>query len=434
MKFQASLYFAKSLIFPKTQKKTAARKSLLGSIICIALSVIPLVTVICVTTGSIKGMTERLIGLSSGHLELKVASGIEENASAKAFTDYARSFVKIRGITAAYAEVNLSALCMANGIRSGAFIRGVETDIFSKNKSFLEFFEVIEGQLPLSDGHFDDGSEWNEKQAVIGQKMAESLSLHAGDAFRIITTRSRGGNILPKISTFKVSAVITSGYQEMDQLWIFIPLQTFYDTFSMENASFNILLESEDPFSPELVRLQHQVKKLSGPFANVFRWDQVNAARFENFSSTKVMLVVIMMMIVLVAGINISSAIVMLVMERRKEIAILKSVGASPGGIALSFVLTGLFCGFTGALAGAAGGIVISVFINQIISAMEHFFNLFSDIHLMDPAYYLQHIPVTIPAGQIFLVIAATLILSFVVSLLPSVRAGQEKPADAFRN
>lgn len=434
MKIQASLYFAKSLIFPKTQKKTAARKSLLGAIICIALSVIPLVTVICVTTGSIKGMTERLIGLSSGHLEIKVAGGIKETLSALSFSDYARSFEKTEGITKTYAEVSLSALCMANGIRSGAFIRGVESDVFSKNESFKEFFQIVEGELPLYSGKFSDGSQWNKNTAIIGQKMAESLSLHQGDIFRIITTKSRGDNVLPKITSFRVGAVITSGYQELDQLWIFIPLETFYSSFSMENASFDILVESQDPFSPELVKLQHKLKKTCGPFANVFRWDQVNAARFENFSSTKVMLVVIMMMIVLVAGINISSAIVMLVMERRKEIAILKSVGASPGGISLSFVLTGLFCGLSGVLAGTFAGILISVFINQIIFAIEHFVNLFSDIHLMDPAYYLQHIPVTIPPGQIFLVIAGTLLLSFLVSLLPSLRAGREKPADAFRN
>ena len=429
MTLRASLYFTKSLIFPRSDKKTAARKSLLGSIICIALSVIPLVTVLSVATGMIDGMTERIIGLSSGHLEMRIANGLEDVKSAQKFLDYAESFKKIDGVTQAFPEVCFSALAVGKNIRTGAYVRAVKDDVFLENKSFKSLFEVLEGDTDLLK---EDSSVF---YAVIGQKMAKTLSLKTGDTFRLITTRKVGENVVPKLTSFKVGAVVTSGYQELDQLWVFIPLKSFYRHFSSQasNADFNVLLETKDAFSPNLTAVQRAVKKECGRFANVYRWNQVNAARFENFSSTKVMLVFIMMMIVLVASINISSAIVMLVMERRKEIAILKSCGASPFGISFSFMLTGLFAGFMGLLIGIPFGILFSLKSNEIIFFMERIINLFKEVQLMNPAYYLQKIPVKIPTGQIVLMGIFTLILSFLVSVIPAVRAGKEKPLEALR-
>lgn len=427
MSLKAYLYFTKSLIFPRVQKSTVAIKSLYGSIICIALSVVPLVAVLSITTGMINGMTERLIGLSSGHLEMRVANGIEETKNEEKFSAYAKSFVSVQGVTKAYPEVNLYALAVNNGTRTGAFLRGVSDNIFEENKSFKELFEVYEGDTSL----LRESS--SVPYAIIGEKMAKTLSLSSGDTLRIITTRKAGDVIVPKVTTFKVGAVISSGYQELDELWIFVPIKAFFRSFTMANADFNIMLETEDAFSPSLVAVQSRVKKQCGRFANVYRWDQVNASRFENFSSTKVMLVFIMMMIIFVASINISSAIVMLVMERRKEIAILKSTGAAPFGITLSFILTGLYCGFAGLLLGIPLGLIISVKANELIHFMEWFINLFTQVRLMDPAYYLQAIPVEIPVNQIIMVIVGTLVLSVLVSIIPSVNAGKEKPSEGFK-
>ena len=427
MTLKTSFYYAKSLIFPRSQKNTVARKSLYGSILCIALSLVPLVAVISITSGMINGMTERLIGLSSGHLEVRVANGIEETRSLEKFTAYAKDFENISGITKAWPEVTLFALGVGKNMRRGAFLRGVPENIFEENESFKTLFEVKDG----------DTASLKEISAtpnvIIGDKMAETLSLKAGDIFRIITTRKAGETVLPKVTSFKVGAIVSSGYQEMDELWIFIPLKSFFRSFTMANASFNILLESQDAFSPSLVALQHKVKKRCGRLANVYRWDQVNAARFENFSSTKVMLVFIMMMITFVASINISSAIVMLVMERRKEIAILKSMGATPFGITLAFLLTGLYCTVMGLLIGIPVGILISVKANQLIHFLEWFVNLFKEMRLMDPAYYLQTIPVAIPVNQIIMVVAGTLVLSVLVSVIPSVKAGKEKPSEGLK-
>ena len=436
MRLSYSLKFAKSLIFPKSEKKSIARKSLFGAVLCIGLSIVPLVVVTSVTNGMIDGMTERIIGLSSSHIQAYVAPTISKVSTVENFKAYADGVSSCWGVLASYPEVEISAIAVGKNGRSGAEIRALEKDVFVRNKSFEKLFEVCEGNL----NDFINPDE-NAKRfpAVIGKKMAEDLELHSGDVLRIVTTRTAGEKILPKLTTFTISAVVSSGYQELDQFWVFIPLEAAYSSLSMESADYNVMIETADAFSPELVAIQKRVSEYFGRYANVYRWDQIHTAEFENFSSTKVMLVFVMMLIVLVATVNISSAIVMLVMERQKEIAILKSIGAKPQGITFAFLLAALSCGAGGLIIGLPVGILLTVFSNQIVHGLERLVNFFAamggagEVHLMDPAYYLSEIPVEVPGIQIILIAVAVLLLSVLVSYLPSRKAGREKPLDILR-
>jgi lipoprotein-releasing system permease protein len=215
-------------------------------------------------------------------------------------------------------------------------------------------------------------------------------------------------------------------------------------------------LTTENPFSNDLVKIKQNVRNdimgygdnISISQSRVYSWNELNAAEYENFSSTKLLLLLIMLLIVLVASVNISSALVMIVMERRKEIAILKSVGANSSGITTSFLLIGMISGAGGVLMGIPLGLLAGVNINQIISFMEKIVNLFlkfvyvlsnggeggfSAVHLLDPAFYLQEIPVIIPFGELVVITLGTLLLSLIVSAIPAVKAGREKPLDTLR-
>ena len=426
MKLSYAFTFAKSLIFPKAEKKSVARKSLFGAMLCIGLSIVPLVVVISVTNAMIEGMTERIIGLSSSHIQAFVAANISKVKSAQSFIEYAEECTAVRGVKNFYPQVEISALAAGKNGRTGIELRALQKDIFNRNQSFKNLFEVCEGDL-------------TDFTAVIGKKLSEDMNLHPGDTIRIITTRSVGEKIVPKLTSFKVSAVISSGYQELDQFWVFIPLEAAYEKLAMDSATYNVMIETENAFSPDLVRIQLQLSDNFGRYANVYRWDQIHSSEFENFSSTKVMLVFVMMLIVLVACVNISSAIVMLVMERQKEIAILKSIGAKPAGITLAFLLASLACGAGGIIIGLPLGILLTIFSNQIVNGLERLVNFFSalggggPVHLMDPAYYLAEIPVRIPVNQIILIVVSVLFLSLVVSYIPSKKAGKEKPLDILR-
>ena len=443
MTFGASLMFAKSLIFPRAEKKSSARRSLWGALLCIGLSIIPLVVVLSVTNGMIAGMTQRIIGLSSSNVQSYVSSRLPQAAQASTYIEYAQQYKSVNGVLNVYPEIGITALATGKKMRTGAQLRAVEPDIFIKNNSFKELFTVIEGNVQ----DFVTEKE-AQKNAVIGQKMAELLDLHAGDTFRIITIKTKNGIQSPRLTSFTVSAIVSSGYQELDALWVFVPLETVYQFISLENASFTVMIETPDAYSPDLVRIQKELKTTYGKYANFYRWDQVHEAEFENFSSTKVMLVFVMLLIVLVASINISSAIVMLVMERRKEIAILKSIGATPSGITFSFIITGIACALGGLAIGLPLGLLAAVNANSIVNFIEKIVNAFAKfgyllkgvpaaeikaIKLMDPAYYLQMIPVDLPFMQIMLISLATVVLALLVSIVPSVKAGKEKPLDILR-
>ena len=134
MTFSSCLAFAKSLVFPKTEKKSSARKSLFGAMLCIALSIIPLIVVVGITNGMISGMTERIINLSSSHIQAYVASNIKKVASKDSFIEYSSGLLNVDGVLNVYPQVELSALAAGKQKRSGIEIRALEQDIFKKNK------------------------------------------------------------------------------------------------------------------------------------------------------------------------------------------------------------------------------------------------------------------------------------------------------------
>ena len=445
MTFKSSLMFAKSLIFPRAEKKSSARRSLWGALLCIGLSIVPLIVVLSISNGMIQGMTDRIIGLSSSNIQAYVSPKLLKTADAQSYREYAQEYLAVDGSLGVYPEIGITALAAGKKMRTGAQLRAMDKDIFEKNKAFAELFTIVEGDITE---YSQQSLEGTEKLAVIGQKMAETLELHAGDTFRIITIKTNEGKQSPKLTSFKVSAIVSSGYQELDALWVFVPLETVYQFVSLANASFTIMIETPDAYSPDLVRIQRELKAKFGKYANFYRWDQVHEAEFENFSSTKVMLVFVMLLIVLVASINISSAIVMLVMERRREIAILKSIGATPSGITFAFIITGITCGLGGLALGLPFGLLAAVNANQIVKFIEKVVNVaarvgyllkgvpvdeIKAIKLMDPAYYLQVIPVNLPLNQVMLICLSTVLLALVVSIVPSVKAGKEKPLEILR-
>lgn len=447
MKIKSSFLYAARLLFPKSGKKTNAKRSLTGACICIALSLIPLVMVITVSNGMIEGMTKRMIGLSSSHLCCIFHPDNETVQTAESLMAAGESLAETDGVLNFYPELQSVGLAAGENYRTGAQIRAVRNDIFSANPSFSSLFELVESERDIS--KTEDLMLEDEKTAVIGKKLAELLNVHAGQEIRLITTRHLPkGKVIPKITKFKVSAVISSGYQELDALWFFISLKTGYSILPLKSSQIMVSLDVENPFSYELDKIAAEIEKKVPNWTRVYKWNELNASQYENFSSTRMLLTFIMFLIVLVASVNISSALVMLVMERRKEIAILKSVGASSGGITLSFLFVGLWTGCLGVLAGMPLGLLCAVNFNTIILWIEKFLTLckklifmlngaeagnIADFHLLDPAFYLQNIPVSVPLAELVTICLGTLVLSLAAGMIPAIKAGKEKPIETLQ-
>lgn len=441
MNIKSSLLFAIRILFPRTNKKSVGRKSLLGSILCIGISIVPLIVVLTVSNGMIEGITQRIISLSTSHLTAFYDLYGETEIPKDEMILDAENALQIEDITYAFPILENSSLVAGKTGRCGASIRAIPRNLFSEYKPYTELFSVEKGNLTS----FTDS---DERTVLIGKGIAEKLKLDVNDSIFLITTSGTESAIRPKFTRFKVSAIISCGYQELDSLWVFIPFDIGATILSPSNTTASIMLETPNAFSKNLSHIQHRVNDFYDWNLSVYRWDELNKSQFENFASTKMLLVFIMLLIVLVASVNISSALVMLVMERRKEIAILKSLGGSSKGITFSFLIAGLFSGVSGIILGLPVGIVCSLKVNSIISFIEKVINFFvefayilfrgnsssfNEIHLLDSEFYLQTIPVNISFWDLFLICSGTLILSLIVSIVPATNAGKEKPLEILR-
>lgn len=438
MKIRSSFLLSSRILFPRACKKTIGTKSIIGAILCISLSLIPLVVVISASDGIIEGITERIINLSSSHIQVNY-NFFENRIEKDLLTESLSKIKKVRGVEDAYILINSSGLVSSKKGRTGANIRALEPDVFKNNKSYSSLFKAEKGNI----SDFFTGAD----SALIGKGICDKLDVEIGDKIRLITTQKVNDRIIPKMTSFTVKAIISSGYQELDSLWVFIPLDKGIKFLKPENSISSIMVETEDPFN-NLFNMQQNIEKAINFSASTFRWNELNQSQFENFSSTKMLLTFIMILIVLIASVNISSCLVMLSMEHRKEIAIMKSFGTSKSIVSLAFLLTGGFIGSFGVIIGIPIGIIISLNINSIINFIEIIINFFAQIgyyivngnlesfrliQLMDETHYLESIPINIPYLQVFIYSIATIILSLLASLIPALKAGNEKPIDTLR-
>ncbi|HNY15892.1 MAG TPA: FtsX-like permease family protein [Treponemataceae bacterium] len=425
-------------------QESNARKSLYGAIVGIGISLVPLIVVLVLADGMIEGSSRRIIELSSAHLRVSDyygASGVSENP--EALTDLAARLPRDDPggeIVGAIAERQGLGIVIGKGARMGGTVRAVEPRFFTENPEVTGLLKVVAGRASLDSA---DG-------AILGKKIASDLGLSVGDTFRILTMRGAGDTSIPRFTTFRVSGIVSSGYQELDALWVFIPYSTGARILSPQASWSFVSVRVQDPFGNIEPERNALMRSLPEGYT-VYTWQELNRAQFQSFTTTRMLLLFIMFLIVLVASVNVSSALVMLVMERRREIAILKSTGARPVDIAFAFLLSGFLTGAGGVLLGVPAGILCALNINGIFAFMERAINgvgaaiyyAFAStssnaqapvgIHLLDPAYYLETIPIRIEPGKLFAIAAGTLVLSVIVSAIPAYRAGREKPIDTMR-
>jgi lipoprotein-releasing system permease protein len=422
-----------------------ARKSLYGALFGIGISLVPLVAVLVVSDGMVEGISARLIELSSSHIRV---SAFEDDTDlftdAEKAGDLARRIVAgdVTGkIVAAEPERQGLALAVGKTGRSGATVRAVNPSFFAPGSGPSSLMTVTEGSLAL------DAAD----SALVGKKLASDIGLHVGDTFRLLTMRvNPDGSTVPRFSSFKVAGIVSSGYQEIDAIWVFIRLERGFSALSGSSSATFINVRTANAYAPGLDAVRFSIQRSLPDGFSVYTWKDLNRAQFQSFNTTRTLLLFIMLLIVFIASVNVSSALVMLVMERRQEIAIMKSTGSSSDTITLSFILAGFMTGLGGLIIGLPVGVLCAIHINGLFSLIENVMNggvrmlqiiagtpqksgILPSVHLLDPAYYLEHIPVHLDFGELFLIAAGTLVLSLLVSLVPALRAGREKPVDAIR-
>jgi len=448
MRFAPAFFIAWRTLVGRSSE-SGGRNYLRGAVLGVALSLVPLVVVMVVADGMIEGITARYIEMGTYHIQAMPLIRLSQSALSEtaATLGTGNTF-----ITAAYAEIQGAAVALGRGSTSGVFLRAVEPRFFA-DPGLRSYLRTDFGKAELE----------NSDDIVLGEALASNLGVLPGDLINIATARSPESTDVigfsPKLSTFRIKGIVSSGYRELDSLWAFIPIKTGSRILAPESSRSFIGIKTLDAFG----RLEREREKviteidsssqnkgkvgISGfPEWSVSLWSEVEANLFKSFSTTRALLLLIMALAVTIAAINVGSALIMLVLERRRDIAILKSSGASPSNLGLVFVIAGLLTGSIGTILGLGLGSLIAWKINEVIAGIEAVVNVvsfltasingnfqFEAIKILDPGYYLEHIPVIIDPVKIAALAILSLLLCFLASLIPARRAAKLAPLEILR-
>lgn len=415
---------------PFKPKKHGIKGVVTHTIVVVAIAMLPLVVVLMVADGMIQGITSRYIETSSYHFRIYS----RQPADVIDFEEYQDTIDKIKdipGIQSVEIERTGAGVGVFEDNRRGVVIRGVSPDILEHDKGLERYLTIEDGTFDLSDN----------KSIVISGFMARKMNISVGDDFRLITGKVlSSGRLLPRITKLKVSGISKTGYEELDKLWVFISTDLSKKILPNKSSDTFIGLKCNDPYG-DLDDYYYSIKETLPSGWIIRRWSQLNRNTYENFKTTQMVLALIMCLIVIVAAINISSSLIMLVLEKRRDIAILKGMGLSPGEVMGSYLLTGVIIGVLGTIIGVIIGVTISLNINSLVHFIEGVINAFfktvnfvfhvkseNSFILLDSEYYLEDIPVELDYMKLLLMTFFSITTTAIASFLPARKAGLIKP------
>ena len=398
-----------------------------GAALGLALSLIPLVVVMVLSQGMIQGIMDRYLETFTGHFQIQSYSG-----SPGALEELKSSLVTNPEIRAVYTERQGFGLAYSGSKRLGVQLRAVESG-FLKDEGTQKFLKVTQGESLRGDSQ--------EPEVLMGEQAAKRLGVKPGDQIKIMTARSLGGRgFLPRITTFRVRGLVSVGYQDLDRLWVFLDAAQGSSLLPESEYPLFLHVKTHNPYQGILElqkKLQDQI-----PFRFMVKsWQELARSQFENYQANRVILMVIMALIVLVASVNISSSLVMIVMEKTKDIAILKCLGCPPGAITGMFTSLGFLTGLVGTVLGIALGSLVALNLNGLMEILNRLMDFWAYLtssgaggfRLLNPEYYLESIPLSLNPWELGITALGSLIVSTLAAYLPARKAKGLRPVAILR-
>jgi lipoprotein-releasing system permease protein len=409
----------------------AKRKSTFISIITVistagvALGVMALIIVLAVMTGFEEDLKEKILGTNAHIVVLKSDGGI---------ADYPRLMEKLKGVGGVVAATpfiyNQVMLSTGKNV-SGVVLRGIETKSDAQVTNLYK--AMVEGKLtdlekaapsPLA------GNEPSRPGIVVGKELAKHLNLSLGESVNVISPL---GNItplgmIPKMKQFRVAGIFNTGMFEYDSTLAYVALGEAQSFLGLDDTVTGIQLKVTDVYKTgEIARKIN--RELGFPYY-ARDWMQMNKNILFALKTEKMVMFIILTLIVLVAAFGIASTLFMVVMEKTKDIAILKSMGATGRSIMRIFVLEGLIIGFTGTAVGVLSGLLVALNLEPIVGLVQRLtgFELFSK-----DVYYLDRFPSQVVPADVLLISVTAVLISFMATLYPSWQAARMAPAEALR-
>jgi lipoprotein-releasing system permease protein len=324
-------------------------------------------------------------------------------------------------VLAAAPYIEAQALLMHGDHTAGTTVRGVDP---AQERRTVGLADRIQG------GSIDDLSDGSYR-LILGDALAAALAAHVGDDLVLIAPKGDAtpAGIEPRMRRFHVSGIFHSGMYEYDRGLALMNLADAARLYQLGDRVTGVRLALRDPFTaPRVVR--NLAVSLGGGYY-VSDWTRNHANFFRSIEITKSMLFVILMLVVAVAAFNIVAALVMVVKDKRGDIAILRTIGAAPGSILAVFSIQGAFIGLAGTAAGAALGLTLSANLESLVHALERVLGT----HFLDAkVYFMSDLPAYAEWGDVLRICSLAFALCAVATLYPAWRAAGTQPAEALRH
>ena len=386
------------------------------SVCGLMLGVATLIVVLSVMNGFERELRSRILAVTS-HATIMGLSGpigewqpLQQRLRAQA------------GVTAVVPYVESQAM-LANGRRmAGASVRGVLPAEERRATGLAQ--HLTAGALEdLKPGSFT---------TILGSALARELNVHVGDAVILIAPEGSATptGVVPRMRRFRVVGTFESGMYEFDRGLALISMADAAVLFRTGAGITGLRLAFADPLrAPELVRAA--ALSLGGAGYFVSDWTQDHANFFRSIEITKSMMFLILLMIVAVAAFNIVATLVMIVKEKQTDIAILRTLGAGPRNVLLTFAIQGVLIGLAGTVLGAALGTLVADNLQSLVGALER---LLGTQFLDARVYYMSDLPAYVESADVLRVCAVAFVLCVLATIYPAWRAARTAPAEALRH
>ena len=399
------------------------------SIAGVGLGVMALIVVIAVMSGFSKDLRDKILGTNSHVVVSNMNRAMVEN-----YDGIIKKVRSVKGVIAA-APFIMNQVMLINGDRvSGIVVRGIDPE---KEETVSDLGKnMVSGTVSdlktksSFSGEIKGREKKNRAGIILGKELSRRLGVGVGDIVSMVSPVSRVTpvGLIPRMKLFKVVGVFESGMYEYDANLSFILLKSAQKFFSMKNGVSGIEVRVADIEQAGNIASVIQ-KELGFPYL-VRDWMRMNRNLFSALKLEKIVMFIILILIIFVAAFNIVSTLFMLVMEKAKEIAILKSMGASCSSIMKIYSYQGLVIGLVGTFLGCATGFVIVPNLNEIVSFIESIFGI---VAFPSDVYYLDRLPSKIQYMDSFLIIIFSVVICLVASLYPAWRASKLDLVDGLR-
>jgi len=387
----------------------------------VALGVMAMMVVLAVMTGFATDIKSKILGMNA-HARIMSQSGDMDE-----YEEVIQKIEAVNGVKAAAPFIHSQIMLRCGASVSGAILRGIDP---SRAGRVLDIEKNMEGShlesLKRVAGQWKEGTEgvMPTPGIILGKELARLLMAKRGDQVYVVSPF--GGSLtpigarVPDMMKFKVVGLFDSGMYDYDTSLVYVSLKAAQQLLRLGNSVTGIEIKVDDVYSAG--RICTRILKKLGPGYWAQDWMEVNKNFFSALKLEKIGMFIILLLVILVAAFNIIGTLIMIVMDRTKDIAILKSMGATAKSIRKIFMLHGLIIGTSGTIAGLTGGGLLCYLLKR-----------YQFVKLPRDVYYISTLPVRVQAVDVVLIALSAIAISLLATLYPSYCASRLDPAEALR-